>query len=192
VQRSQQALGVLGRSQQVRCFQKTSEFIRGNHGNIFLTLAAHDDNLVIAGYSIEYRRQTLPQVGIRGLGHDFTNVQDSCTCFKACFTILIEMGNARLDRVLDQLRLYEHPLLSFSARPKGEGVEVIIQFKDSSIPVHTYYFDLHPRDLDDPQFEWSFQRQLYDALHDYFVEMFIRTPQDRADRQREDRQKKGL
>jgi hypothetical protein len=48
--------------------------------------------------------------------------------------------------------------------------------------VHTYYFDLHPRDLDDPQFEWSFQRQLYDALHDYFVEMFIRTPQDLSDR----------
>ena len=43
---------------------------------------------------------------------------------------------------------------------------------------------LHPRDLEDAQFEWSFQRQLYDALHDYFVEMFIRTPQDRADRQR--------
>ena len=92
--------------------------------------------------------------------------------------------NPRLDRVLAQLRLYEHPLLNFSAHAKGEGVEVTIQFKDASIPVHTYYFDLHPRDLDDPQFEWSFQRQLYDALHDYFVEMFIRTPQDRADRRR--------
>jgi hypothetical protein len=88
----------------------------------------------------------------------------------------------RLDRVLAQLRLYEHPLLDFSARAKGEGVEVTIQFKDKSIPVHTYYFDLHPRDLDHPNFEWSFQRQLYDALHDYFVEMFIRTPQDREER----------
>jgi hypothetical protein len=95
-----------------------------------------------------------------------------------------EATNVRLDRVLGQLRLYEHPLLIFSARAKGEGVEVIIKFKDESVPVHTYYFDLHSRDLDDPQFEWSFQRQLYDALHDYFVEMFIRTPQDRADRQR--------
>ena len=90
--------------------------------------------------------------------------------------------HVRLDRVLAQLRLYEHPLLNFSARAKGEGVEVIIKFKDESVPVHTYYFDLHPRDLDHPQFEWSFQRQLFDALHDYFVEMFIRTPQDRADR----------
>jgi hypothetical protein len=95
-----------------------------------------------------------------------------------------EASNFRLDRVLAQLRLYEHPLLNFSARAKGEDVEVIIQFKDASIPVHTYCFDLHRRDLDDPQFEWSFQRQLYDALHDYFVEMFIRTPQDQADRRR--------
>ena len=98
-----------------------------------------------------------------------------------------EIPHLRLDRVLAQLRLYEHPLLTFSARTKADGVEVIIKFKDETIPVHTYYFDLHPRDLDDSQFEWSFQRQLYDALHDYFVEMFIRTPQDRADRQ-----KKGL
>lgn len=96
-------------------------------------------------------------------------------------------SQVRLERVLAQLRLYEHPLLNFAARSKAEGVEVIIKFKDEGIPVHTYYFDLHPRDLDDPQFEWSFQRQLYDALHDYFVEMFIRTPQDRADRL-----KKGL
>jgi len=96
--------------------------------------------------------------------------------------IVPEATNPRLDRVLAQLRLYEHPLLDFSARAKGDGVEVIIEFKDKSIPVHTYYFDLHPRDLDHPQFEWSFQRQLFDALHDYFMEMFMRTPQDRADR----------
>ncbi len=100
---------------------------------------------------------------------------------------MTELVDSRLARVLSQLCLYEHPLLNFSARAKGEGVEVIIKFKDENVPVHTYYFDLHPRDLDDPQFEWSFQRQLYDALHDYFMEMFIRTPQDRADRQ-----KKGL
>ena len=93
-----------------------------------------------------------------------------------------ETPATRLDRVLGQLRLYEHPLLDFSARAKGDGVEVAIEFKDRSVPVHTYYFELHPRDLDHAQFEWSFQRQLYDALHDYFVEMFIRTPQDRNDR----------
>jgi len=94
-----------------------------------------------------------------------------------------ETPATRLDRVLTQLRLYEHPLLNFSARAKGDSVEIMIQFKDKSVPVHTYYLELHPRDLDHTQFEWNFQRQLYDALHDYFVEMFIRTPQDRADRQ---------
>jgi len=92
--------------------------------------------------------------------------------------------NSRLERVLTQLRLYENPLLDFSARAKHEAVEVVIDFKSPPVPVHTYYFELHPRDLDHPQFEWEFQRQLYDCLHDYMVEMFIRTPQDRAERQR--------
>jgi len=96
--------------------------------------------------------------------------------------------STRLNRVLEQLALYEHPLLKFDAREKGEGVEVIISFKDSTVPVHTYYFDLHPRDLDHPNFEWAFQRQLYDCLHDYFVEMFIRTPQDREERRRRQRE----
>jgi hypothetical protein len=94
--------------------------------------------------------------------------------------------NPRLERVLAQLKLYEHPLLDFSARAKGEGVEVLINFRSPPVPVHTYNFEFHPRDLDDPQFEWAFQRQLYDCLHDYMVEMFIRTPQDRAERQRRD------
>jgi len=90
-------------------------------------------------------------------------------------------ANSRLQRVLDQLTLYEHPLLAFDAQLSGETVEVIIRFKDPSVPVHTYYFQLHPRDLDHPQFEWTFQRQLFDCLHDYFVEMFTRTPQSRKE-----------
>jgi len=94
-------------------------------------------------------------------------------------------ASSRLERVLEQLRLYEHPLLAFSARQKGEGVEVIIQFKNPSVPVHDYYFEIHPRDLDHTQFEWSFQRQLYDCLHDYLIEMFTRTPQNRAERWQE-------
>ncbi len=94
---------------------------------------------------------------------------------------------ARLQRVLDQLRLYEHPLLRFGAEAKGEGVEVTINFKDSPAPVHTYYFEMHPRDLDHPQFEWTFQRQLYDCLHDYLIEMFTRTPQSRGERNQEGR-----
>jgi len=93
--------------------------------------------------------------------------------------------NVRLERVLAQLRLYEHPLLNFDARPKGDSVEVIITFKDPSIPVHTYYFEMHPRDLDHPQFEWTFQRQLFDCLHDYMIEMFVRTPQSLKERRQE-------
>jgi hypothetical protein len=93
-----------------------------------------------------------------------------------------ENANRRLERVRAQLRQYEHPILDFGARQKGEAVEVIINFKDANIPVHTYYFELHPRDLDHPQFEWSFQRQLYDCLHDYLIEMFVRTPQNRTER----------
>ncbi|HEX8814158.1 MAG TPA: hypothetical protein VF753_01540 [Terriglobales bacterium] len=96
------------------------------------------------------------------------------------------MTDQRLQRVLRQLRLYEHPLLTFSARAKGEAVEIVIQFRDPPVPVHTYVFEMHPRDLDHPQFEWTFQRQLYDCLHDYLIEMFTLTPQDRARRQRED------
>lgn len=84
---------------------------------------------------------------------------------------------SRVQRVRDQLRLYEHPLLAFGATAKGEGVEVTINFKDPPVPVHTYYFELHSRDLDHPQFEWTFQRQLYDCLHDYLIEMFTKTPQ---------------
>ena len=94
-------------------------------------------------------------------------------------------ANDRLERVRNQLRLYEHALLDFSARAKGEAVEVSIRFRNPPVPVHTYIFEMHPRDLDHPQFEWTFQRQLYDCLHDYMIEMFIRTPQDRALRQRE-------
>jgi len=90
-------------------------------------------------------------------------------------------GNPALERVLRQLRLYEHPLLAFDARPKGETVEVIIRFKDPAVQVHTYYFELHPRDLENSQFEWNFQRQLYDSLHDYLIEMFVRTPQSRRE-----------
>jgi len=102
------------------------------------------------------------------------------------FTIsLVSTATSRINRVLAQLRLYEHPLLDFSARAKGEAVEVLIEFRNPPVPVHTYIFEMHPRDLDHPQFEWTFQRQLYDCLHDYLIEMFIRTPQDRALRQRE-------
>lgn len=88
-----------------------------------------------------------------------------------------------LQRVKAELAKYEHPLVTFDARENGKGVEVIIEFRNPIVPVHTYYFELHPRDLENAQFEWTFQRQLYDCLHDYLVEMFTRTPQSVAGRQ---------
>jgi len=78
------------------------------------------------------------------------------------------------------LAKFEHPLLDFDARPNGDAVQVIIQIKNVTVPVHTYYFDLHPRDLDHPQFAWTFERQLYDCLHDYLIEMFTRAPHTKS------------
>ncbi len=82
-----------------------------------------------------------------------------------------------IEKVRRELARYEHPLFEFSAREKGEAVEVVIDFRNKDIGVHTYYYEVHPRDLEHPQFPWTFQRQIYDCLHDYIVEMFTRTPQ---------------
>lgn len=88
--------------------------------------------------------------------------------------------SAQLTKVLDHLRLYDHPLLSFSARETKGAIEILIDLKNPNTPMHTYVFQIHPRDLDSPQFAWQLQRQLYDALHDYFIEMFTNTPQLRT------------
>ncbi len=86
----------------------------------------------------------------------------------------------KLEKVREHLKLYEHPLLAFSAQEDHGAIQVQIELKNSTVPVHVYKFQIHPRDLDHPQFAWNFQRQLYDALHDYLIEMFTRTPQDRS------------
>jgi hypothetical protein len=80
-----------------------------------------------------------------------------------------------LQKVRNHLLLYEHPLLNFSARDNNGAIEVLINLKNSTIP--PYVLSIHPRDLEHPQFTWHLQRQLYDGLHDYFIEMFTRTPQ---------------
>lgn len=85
--------------------------------------------------------------------------------------------STQLERVRAHLALYEHPLLTFSATDASGSMEIAIDLKNSTVPVHTYRFSIHPRDLEHPQFEWNLQRQIYDALHDYFIEMFTQTPQ---------------
>lgn len=85
--------------------------------------------------------------------------------------------SARREKVEQALAEYEHPLFQFRARTDGEGVTVEIRFKNSPVPLHTYEFSLQAREIDTPQFSWNFQRQLYDCLHDYVIEMFTRNPQ---------------
>ena len=76
------------------------------------------------------------------------------------------MEPSGLERVQQHLRLYEHPLVEFGARDKGETIEVAIRPRFAEPAVHTYFFELHPRDLDDPQFEWILQRHVFDAASD--------------------------
>jgi hypothetical protein len=82
-----------------------------------------------------------------------------------------------LEKVQRELARYEHPLFDFGARAVPSGVEVEIRFKPVGVEVHVYQFLLQPRELEQAQFPWTFQRQLYDCLHDYVIEMFTCNPQ---------------
>jgi hypothetical protein len=83
----------------------------------------------------------------------------------------------RLEKVRQALADFEHPLFEFVAKDDADAVVVEIRLKNAIVPVHVYEFTLRPREIDHPQFIWSFQRQLYDCLHDYVIEMFTRNPQ---------------
>jgi len=84
-----------------------------------------------------------------------------------------------LEKVRAEAARYEHALLEFSAREHNGCVELVIRLKDNSLGLHTYYAPVHERDIEHPQFPWTFQRYLYDCMHDYLVELFLRTPQMR-------------
>ena len=88
-----------------------------------------------------------------------------------------ESAEVLTEKVRRELTRYEHPLFAFEARRAAEGVEVQIRFKPPQPEVHTYTLQLKPREIETPQFTWSFQRQLYDCIHDYVIEMFTRNPQ---------------
>jgi hypothetical protein len=83
-----------------------------------------------------------------------------------------------LEKVLAETRRYEHALLEFSAREQNGAVELVIALKDRRLGLHTYYAPVHERDIEHSQFAWTFQRYLYDCMHDYLVEMFVETPQN--------------
>jgi hypothetical protein len=87
-----------------------------------------------------------------------------------------------LEKVAAELERYDHPLFEFAAREKNGAIELIIRSKTPLLEaarVHTYAAPVHLHDIEHSQFPWTFQRYLYDCLHDYVVEMFTRSPQDR-------------
>ncbi|HWQ54470.1 MAG TPA: hypothetical protein VN442_12365 [Bryobacteraceae bacterium] len=84
-----------------------------------------------------------------------------------------------IEKVRAELARYEHPLLCFSAREREGAVELVIEPRAAVPGIHTYAAPVHARDIANPQFPWTLQRYLYDCMHDYLVEMFIRTPQIR-------------
>lgn len=83
-----------------------------------------------------------------------------------------------LERVERELAKYEHPLFRLACHDKNGAVGITIDCTQPQLGLHTYHFEFHPRDLEHPQFAWTFQRQLYNCMHDYLMEMFTRTPQD--------------
>ena len=82
-----------------------------------------------------------------------------------------------LARVETELGRYEHPLFKWTAHPANDGIDVIVELKMAGLHDDSYRFHLAPRELEARAFAWDFQRQLYNYLHDYLIEMFTRSPQ---------------
>ena len=81
-----------------------------------------------------------------------------------------------IERVREQLARYEHPCFDFQAYEKGDAVEMVSRSKVSNVHSPEYRITLNQRDIENSQFPWTFQRLLYDCLHDYVVELFTRNP----------------
>lgn len=84
-----------------------------------------------------------------------------------------------LEKVQAELERYDHVLVDLSARARDGGVDLVIALKFPVEGAHVYTAPIHQRDIEHTQFPWHFQRYLYDCLHDYLVELFVRTPQSR-------------
>ena len=81
-----------------------------------------------------------------------------------------------LQKVLDEIRKYEHPFFDFAAREKDGGVELCIRSKIPDVLSPEYRITFSERDLNSTQFPWTFQKLLYDCLTDYIVELFTKSP----------------
>ena len=88
-------------------------------------------------------------------------------------------GNSEaMAAIRTELEKYSHPLLRFDVQETATGrIELVIDLKEKPTNIHTYYLEIHPRDLTHSQFRWILQRMIFEGLHDYFVEMFEYTPQ---------------
>jgi hypothetical protein len=82
-----------------------------------------------------------------------------------------------LEKVRRELSLYEHPFFAMSAVEDGDGVRILVQSRITSVHTPEYRFTISRREIDHPQFRWSFQGLLYGSLNDYMVELFTRTPE---------------
>lgn len=88
------------------------------------------------------------------------------------------MGLENVERICEELRRYTHPLFDFTAAPAAGGVAVTVSLKpELAVSVHQYRFLVSDREMATQKFAWDFQRQLFNYLHDYLVEMFTHTPQ---------------
>jgi hypothetical protein len=91
-------------------------------------------------------------------------------------------SDSQLAKVQSELARYEHPLFALSAHASGCGVILAIDLREHLGVQYHYEIPLHEREIDNPQFSWTFQKLLYDCLHDMLVEMFERNPQMRETR----------
>jgi hypothetical protein len=82
----------------------------------------------------------------------------------------------QLQLVQEQLDKYAHPFFDFSAREKGEDVELLIRSRIPNVLSPEYRFTFSETELKSSQFPWTFQRILYDCLTDYVVELFTKCP----------------
>ena len=86
-------------------------------------------------------------------------------------------GVTDLEKVNAELCKYRHAILAFRAEETESGVELVISLLSPGPGVPTYRAPVHTRDIAHPQFPWTFQRYLYDCMHDYLVDLFECTPQ---------------
>jgi hypothetical protein len=83
-----------------------------------------------------------------------------------------------LEKVRAELAGYKHPFFELQARENESGVEISVRSRIADVHSPEYRFSLSLREIDHPQFRWSFQGLLYGNLNDYMVELFTSAPGD--------------